>query len=247
MKQSAHTLTYGGLVGAVALAGASQAYGTIINVAPPTSITGSAGNAGTRVYWDIDTGTTTAAKTAASDFQFLYVNNSAGVFETGISGYNGSEAAAYLITSANVAYAYNLPAGQQIGTGSGVAFGQSTKYFTVLNITYNGQTYNSQMQAGSPYFVGFEFKATDGLLHDGWIELESDYYTSPASPGGLKFIAAAYNSVADSAGGTIAAGQMGTNAIPEPGTLAALAVGAAALSGVGLKRRRKAASTNAQD
>ena len=56
----------------------------------------------------------------------------------------------------------------------------------------------------------------------------------------MTFIAAAYNSVADgTADGLITTGQVGTNAVPEPGTLGALAIGAAALAGVGYKRRRR--------
>ena len=89
-------------------------------------------------------------------------------------------------------------------------------------------------------YLGFQFQGTDGALHDGWIELDNVTYTSAASPGGLIFLAAAYNTVSDAAGGTIAAGQAGTNAIPEPGTLGALAAGAAALAGVGRKRRQAA-------
>ena len=91
-------------------------------------------------------------------------------------------------------------------------------------------------------YLGFQFLDTDdGLVHDGWLEIENETYTSATNPGGLIFLGGAYNTVADSAGGTILAGQSAPAAVPEPGTLSALALGAAGLVGVGLKRRRKAA------
>ena len=115
-----------------------------------------------------------------------------------------------------------------------------------MSLTYNGTAYAIQKPNVLEY-VGFDFKAADGLIHDGWIELESVSNDGGATiGGGLKFIAAAYNSVADSAGGTITAGQLPAAAAPEPGTLSALALGAAGLVGVGLKRRRRAALAAAQ-
>ncbi len=242
-------MTLGGLVGAVALAGASQAYGTIISVAPPTSIPGVATtSASVKEYWDVDTGTTSGTKTAATDLEFGYFNSSTEFF-TGVYGFNGSKAAAYEYQgsgSAYSAYAYNATKGSLIGTGGAFAFAQHTGYFTLMAFTYNGNPYNSLQTTGAIQYLGFQFKAADGLLHDGWLELESDTYTSAASPGGLKFIAAAYNSVPDgTAAGLIASGDPG--AVPEPGTLSALALGAAALVGVGLKRRRRTALLAAQD
>ncbi len=189
MKQSANTMTLGGLVGAVALAGASQAYGTIISVAPPTNITGVAATSGSlKEYWDIDTGTTSAAKTAATDLEFGYYNSSTEFF-TGLYGFNGSKAAAYEYKgsgSAYTAYAYNATKGSTIGTGGTFAnFSQHTGYFTLMAFTYNGNPYNSLQTTGAIQYLGFQFKAADGLMHDGWLELESDTYTSAASPGGL--------------------------------------------------------------
>ena len=248
MKQSGSALTLTGLAGAVAVAGASQAYGTVINVAPPTTITGhTPSTAGTsREYWNPATGTTSAT-TGADLINFGYYNNSStNEFFTGMYVLNGTGVVGYYASNATQ-YAYGLAKGATIGTGATYAtFGQKAGYYSILSLTYKGTAYAIQ-KPGTTYYVGFQFAdSKDGLLHDGWVELESDTFTSTANPGGLKFIAAAYNDVSDAAGGTIAIGAVGTNAIPEPGTLSALALGAAALGGIGLKRRRQNASAAAQ-
>ena len=254
MKNSAKAITLTGFAGAVAVAGTSQAYGTVINVAPPTTITGHApSTAGTsREYWNPATGKTSAT-TGADLVNFGYYNNSStNEFFTGVyilsatSGVPGGGVVGYYASNATQ-YAYGLAKGTTIGTGATYStFGQKAGYYSILSLTYKGTAYAIQ-KPGTTYYIGFQFTDTaDGLLHDGWLELESDTYTSAANPGGLKFIASAFNNVADSAGGTIAIGAVGTNAIPEPGTLSALALGAAALGGVGLKRRRKNALVAAQ-
>ena len=247
MKQSAKTVTFTGIAGAVAVAGASQAYGTIINVPVPTNLTGVAQGTATgtkREYWDVETGKTTAASTAATDFNFGLYSGTAAYpteFFTGVYG-TGGGVATYAAPNGTY-YAFASGKGPTSGTGGTYAsFKESTTSYTIMSLTYNGTAYAIQ-KPGSIYYVGFQFTlSTDGLKHNGWIELESNTYTSAASPGGLTFFAAAYNSVPDgTAAGLITLGQVGTNAVPEPGSLCALAVGAAGLAGVGLKRRRKAA------
>ena len=254
MKKSVNALTIKGLAGAVAVAGASQAYGTVINVAPPTNIAGhTPSTAGTsREYWNPATGATTTT-TGADLVNFGYYNNSTTMeFFTGMyilsatTGAPGGGVVGYYASNATQ-YAYGLAKGATIGTGATYAtFGQKSGYYSILSLTYKGTAYAIQ-KPGTTYYVGFQFTDTlDGLKHDGWVELESDTYASATSPGGLKFIAAAYNNVADASGGTIAVGAVGTNAVPEPGTLSALALGAAVLGGVGLKRRRKHSLAAAQ-
>jgi len=249
MKQSASALTFTGLAGAVAVAGASQSYGTIINVQPPSNIVGVAPGTATgtkREYWDVDTGTTHATNTTGSDFNFgLYSGTTAypNEFFTGVYGYGGGAAAyVYNGASANTYYAFGPGTGKTVGTGGTYAsFTESTTSYTLMTLTYNGTSYLAKQTPGNIYYVPFQFTLTsDGLKHNGWVELQSNTYVSAANPGGLKFFAAAYNSVPDgTAAGLITTGQVGTNAVPEPGTLGALAIGAAALAGVGLKRRRR--------
>lgn len=255
MKRPGGRIAFGGLAGAAALAGATQAYGTIINVEPPANLSGNAPTtaSSTKVYWDIDTGTSSATQTGESDFEFAYRNYQGTGYSqefTGAYGFNGAQAAAYYASN-GTNYAYGVASGKNIGTGTGsdyATFGQKAGYLTILSLSVNGTPYAIQ-QPGTMEYMGFQFlDSADGMLHNGWIELETTGFVSLSNPGGLSFIAAAYNDVPDSAGadGLIAAGAMGTNAIPEPGTLAALAAGALALAGVGLKRRLKSTSTDAQ-
>ena len=253
MKHSAKAMTLTGLAGATAFAGATQSYATIVSVTPPTNITGTASTTTSiKEFWDVDTGTTSAARATGSDVEFGYFNGatSGGGYEffTGFYGLNGGKSAAY-ITSSGSGYAYSLAQGTRIGTGGPNTFGQTAGRFTFMSFTYNGTAYGLNDGSQNPNqieYVGFQFKAADGLIHDGWVELESETYAS-TSPGGLIFLGAAYNTVPDASGGYINSGLLtGGTAVPEPGTLAALAMGAAGLAGVGLKRRRKTALAAAQ-
>ena len=245
MKHTAKAITLTGFAGAAALAGSTQAYGTIVNLVDPSNIAGHAPStaASSKEYYTILTGKTSTKSTGAQ-LEFGYLNSSTyNEFFTGLYGLTtGTKAAAYY-SAAGTVYSYPLGKGATIGTGGAYAFNQKAGYFTLMSLVVNGTTYGfGASSVNTPEYLGFQFLDTaDGLVHDGWLEIENETYTSAASPGGLIFLGGAYNNVADSAGGTILAGQMGTNAVPEPGTLSALAAGAAALVGVGLKRRRKAA------
>lgn len=241
MKQSANALKYTGLAGAVAFAGATQAYGAIVNFTLPTNIPGHAPNTAstTREYFNVETGVTNSTNTAdpGYDLNLGYYNNSGtNEFFTGIYVNGGKGLVSYYASNATN-YAYGLNPGTTVGTGGTYAtFGQKAGYYSILSLTYNGTAY-AILAPNTPYYIGFQFLAADGLQHNGWLRVESDTYVSAANPGGFKFLGGAYNTTPDNAGGTIVVGQ---NAVPEPGTLTALAVGAAMLTGVGLKRRRTA-------
>ncbi|MBE7211166.1 MAG: PEP-CTERM sorting domain-containing protein [Gluconacetobacter diazotrophicus] len=244
MKHSAKAITLTGLAGASAFAGATQSYGTVVSVAPPTNITGNAPNtaATSREYYNVDTGatyTTSAGHTGTDYIQFSYINSSTyNESFTGLYDYGGKPAA--YLTSGGTAYPYPLAQGAKIGTGGMYAFNQVSGRLAILSLSYNGSFYAFNAQNTMEY-VGFQFtSSTDGLIHNGWVELESVSNDGTDLDGGLKFFGVAYNTVPDAQGGYINAGQLsGGNAVPEPGTLAALAVGAAALGGVGLQRRRR--------
>lgn len=243
MKQSAKAITFTGLAGAAAFAGATQSYGAVVNVTSlPSNIAGVApnGNPSTKEFYDVDTGTTSATKTSASDLEFGYLNSSTyNESFTGVSALKGGSTLAQYASNGSH-YSYALSKGTLIGTGSPYTFSQSTTQFTIMSLTYAGTAYAIQKPNDIDY-IGFDFVAADGLIHDGWLELESVSNDGGATiDGGLKFIAGAYNTTPDAAGGTILAGQ--TAAVPEPGSLAALAAGAAVLGGIGLQRRRRQAA-----
>jgi hypothetical protein len=240
MNQSTNALTLTGIAGAVALAGASQAYGAIVNLTDPTNITGKAPStaASSKEYYTILTGKTSTKSSTGAQLEFGYLNSSTyNEFFTGVYGLTAGTQAAGYYSSAGTVYSYPLPKGATIGTGGSYAFNQHTGYFTIMAIDDGGTQYGF-MTENEDVYLGFQFLDTaDGLIHDGWLELDSETYTSSTSPGGLIFLGGAYNDVADVNGGTITAGQ--TASVPEPGTLSALAAGAVALAGVGLKRRRQ--------
>ncbi len=229
-----------GLAGAAALAGSTQAYGAVVNINLPSNITGSTGDtASTKEYFNIQTGVTSSTSSSSTQLEFGYFDGPAGgggtEFFTGIYVATTGGTLGYY-SSYGTVYAYPLAKGTLVGTGGPDPTNQHAGYFTLLALNYAGNSYGFKTE-NEPMYIGFQFTASDGQLHDGWLELESTTYTSPGNPGGLEFLGGAYNTTPDSQGGTILVGQ--TAAVPEPGTLAALAAGAAALTGVGLKRRQR--------
>jgi hypothetical protein len=244
MKQSAVALK---MAGAVALAGSSQAYGQIISLtALPANILGtpqSASTSPTVEFYDLTNGTSTATNTGDDTLEFAYINgtnNGYAEFSTGVIGFNGGDAAAYLYSGTGNAYAYAVPKGTKIGSGSPYKFRQVNR-FTDLSLVLDGTAYGIQ-HPNTDEYLGFQFlDSTDNMIHDGYLELDSEPYTSASSPGGLIFIAGAYNALPADAplgAGAITAGEPAT--IPEPGTVSALLLGATALGAVGLMRRRRA-------
>lgn len=243
MKQSAKAITLTGLAGAAAFAGASQSYGVVVNLTTlPTNIPGNAPNGAvsTKEFYDVDTGKTTTASTASADLEFGYLNSSTyNESFTGVYALHGGSTLAYYASN-GTHYAYGLAKGTVIGAGGPYGFSQSTTSFTIMSLTYAGTAYAIQ-KPNTPEYLGFEFTAADGAIHNGWLELESVSNDGTDIDGGLQFIAGAYNTTA---GATITAGQT-ASAVPEPGTLSALALGAAGLVGVGFKRRKAARAAQA--
>ena len=176
------------------------------------------------------------AALAGDDFEFsLRETASSGLLESGLYIFGGGAPAAE--SGGGLNYVYPLPKGTTIGTGS-INFYQESGNLSFLSVNYMGSTYGFGVAPGQTEYIGFQFTGTDNLLHDGWLEVESVAYTDASNPGGLDFLGGAYNSTPDADGGTIDAGE--TAAVPEPGSLAAVVVGAAALAGVGFKGRRAA-------
>lgn len=229
---------FNGLAGAAALAGATQAYGSVVNVPLPANITGhapTASDAGTNRTVDLN-------GDGQRDLYFRYRNlsESGGTlllsyFYGGISTAQGA-AVGYQISGQ--AYAFSLSTGYVVGPSS--SFYQVAGYLGHIVTNYNGTNYgftNYLGQAGVPEFIGFKFQTVGGQTDYGYIRLETDPYVSAANPGGIKFLALAY----ENTGAPIVI----PAAVPEPSSLAALAMGAATFAGLGLKRRRTASAAAA--
>ena len=222
-----------GLAGAIAIASGTSAYGTIITVSTPADLTNSPGGANTQVNWDVN-------GDAINDFLFLnrYPNTVPGnygviwqmnmngtVAANGCIGYMGpfiryANALAFG-APINGAQFFN-PGAAQSTLGSRYSYGAAGVFY------YGGFAAggpNGSVPPGTFAYAGFRFNAADGV-HYGWVRLA-------VSAGLIDFanpIAAAYESAP---GVGITAG-----AVPEPGTLSLLALGAAGVLGAVVKRRR---------
>ena len=239
MKASGIKNATAGLAGAVALAGGSQAYGAVVSVTPPANFVPTSGaTAGNDTTWDVN-GDGTA------DFVLAFTQASTnGNWFSGIYGYGGVGTAAVagystaFATSSGtgyISYANRLAAGATIGSGS--TFVQTGTYASVLGSRYGskiyGQFVNHTGGAASRGFIGFEFTAADGL-HYGALEVSTSRYRSATNPGGQTFYSAYYQSTP---GATLT---IPTAAVPEPGSLAALAFGSAGVAaGIAARRRRQ--------
>ena len=231
-----------GLAGAAALAGATQSYGAIVNVALPTNIVGAAPTASSTITAantrniDLNGDTLRDLSIRFRDFtttggtvlqSFIYVGSTTAA---------GATVGSYIPTAtSNQTYAFSLATGYSVGPNA--YFYQTPGYLSHIVTNYKGTNYGFTAylgQAGVPENIGFRFTTSTGQIDYGYLRLETDPYVSAASPGGVKFLALAYEN-------TGAAITIPTAAVPEPGTLAALAVGAASFVGLGLKRRRAAA------
>ena len=216
-----------GLAGAAALAGASQAYGTVIVRNVPANIIGHDPATGTSAQTtrniDVD-GNGTA------DLQIRYRSFTTSGFQLQqvFSFSNTGQTAAYGPYGAyNQYYNYPLAAGTPIiDPGGPYAFGQSATYLTQCITNVDGADYGIWM-TGQRAFLGFSFMS-GAQLDFGFLELQFDAWGGAGNPGGVQFFSMAY----EDSGGQILAGA------PEPSTLAALAFGGAGLAAAAYRRRK---------
>jgi len=221
-----------GLAGAVALAAGSQAY-AVAPVAPPPNLASSIGTTTTAV-WDVN-------GDAVTDFglQFRFPNTTGTlgvVWQGNFSpvGAVGNAINGYLGPFIN--YGTNLALGQQVGpapanssfrTAAQVTLGSiyrsggvPSPYGGFIAGTPNGANGGVQ-PSGTPGYIGFRLGPLATARY-GWVHITS------LSNAGMTFDAAALGAV----GETVFAG-----VVPEPTTLAGLAMGAALF----LRRPRKSA------
>ena len=233
MKTSALNKATTGLAGALALAGGSQAYGSIVFSATPANIVPTSGTFGPYGFsLDVDHNGTKDVGV------FFYQTSTDG---TWISGFNGLDNGGGVGLAAPIGYvnpAFGYSYVSRLGVGYTVnansAFYQNGTYVNRLASRFNGAFYGQfTTQGGTPLngWVGFEFTAPDGL-HFGALNLTVAPYTDAADPGGIEFGTLEYQSIPGA--------PLTITDVPEPGTLAALAFGVAG-TGVALRRRAKAA------
>lgn len=226
-----------GLAGALAIAGGTSAYGSIVSVAPPADLTNTAGNTVTStVNWDVN-----SDGVVDFTFQNRYPNTAAGsygvVWQLNMNPATGTSATNGVIgyQGAFVRYASVLALNAPIATGNAafstatqVTLGSRYSYGATGVFNYGGfasgpNATTGAVAPGTQGYAGFRFNA-GGASYNGWIRLS-------VNAGLLDFTSAAYENVA---GATINAG-----AVPEPSTMAALAIGAVGVLGAVAKRRRR--------
>jgi hypothetical protein len=221
-----------GLAGAVAIASGTTAYGSFVYVNPPPDLMTSPGGPNTSVSWDVNGDGT-------NDFRFLnrYPNTAPGsigvIWQTSITPLRTNNGVVSY-AGAFIRYAYALGYGGFVGPSSpGIA--ESSPYPTALGSKYSygsGSAYYGGfanpavgVAPGHLAFAGFRFQAGDGI-HYGWIRLN-------VNAGIIDFADAAYESTPNQGIGFPLDPPM-----PEPGTLALLALGAVGVIGTVVKRRR---------
>ena len=230
MKTSVMNKATTGLAGAVAIASGSQAYGTVVTVAVPTNLTTTAGTVtGPTAAWDVNGDGTT-------DFTFSirYPNGTGVAWQDNMTGAAGNAVLGYG-TASTYRYGSAFSAGTIISATAPTGTAFSTALQTIMGSVYDGTPYGGfaftgapgtgSVAAGNLSYAGFKF-TVGANTYFGWLQMS-------ANAGAMNFVSAAYN---NTPGASINAGQ-----VPEPGTLAGLAMGAVALGGAAWKRRRTAA------
>lgn len=229
-----------GLAGALAMAAGSAAYGAIVVVTPPANIPNAAepatNPASGLIPWDVDGNGT-------NDFGFSYRNPQANPGDgvqwqanmnptpangiNAIAGYAGPFINYGTPLNMSDSIGGSLPSGVSWRNQSQVTLGSFYRYFG-LESPYGGFA-TGAVDGDSVVrgFVGFRFNI-GGNTHYGWLDVEVRGTFGPANTGGIFFFGAAYESTPNT---PIAAG-----AVPAPGTLAGLAIGAAGM----LRRKRRA-------
>lgn len=220
-----------GLAGAATLAAGSEAYANVVasttlpaNYTPTSSTT----NPPYEPTWDVNGDGT-------NDFQFIFyqiAGNTGLNWLSGVYGYGGIGIAAPVAYQGTFAsYVNRLANGNTIGPAS--VFNQTQTstggYFNVFASRYGSKLYG-QWKTVTDGFLGFEFTEADGL-HYGYVEIKTSRYVNSTNKGGIFFSNGFYETTPNT---PITIGQ----AVPEPGTLAALAFGAAIVGGASLRRRK---------
>ncbi|MDQ6862013.1 MAG: PEP-CTERM sorting domain-containing protein [Verrucomicrobiota bacterium] len=229
MTQQNSLVKRGGLAGALAIAGGTAAYGAPVLVNPPPDLTNTIGNAvTTTVNWDVN-------NDGIIDFTFTnrYPNSSTTgvVWQLNMNPAAGTAATNGVVSyqGAFVRYAFALAANTPINSASAFSTGTQITLgsrYSSGGVQQNYGGFAAAIPPGTMAFAGFRFTAADGV-HYGWVQLS-------VNAGIIRFSRAGYETTP---GVPILAGTGA--AVPEPSTLAMLAVGAVGVVGAAIKRRRR--------
>ncbi len=237
-KHRANSFTITGLTGAVALAGGTQAYGAVVQgIAPPSTVLHSTAIHGLdHERWDIDGNGTPDFLIGANTFPAYpqYGLPNADSFG-GFAGYNtpttGNGVASTYLRYAGifgkVAFATDFAPGTSVGPTT--QFKYQNGNYTFLEERQDGVNSGQFSTVG---YSGFKFMEADGL-HYGFVEFGVVVAgsTNADATCTITYLGSEYETVANT--------PIVVSAIPEPGSLAALAFGMAGAAGAAISRRRR--------
>jgi hypothetical protein len=215
-----------GLAGALAIGAGSSAYGAVVVTSVPSNLVPAAlpQTADLVADWDINGDSVPDFEfrfrqpQTAVDWQARVFPLSTGSFTFGTVGFTST-----------FFYAWRFNAGDSIGPvppAGAVPVGAAGSE-AILGSRYGSTDYGQFLPPNSRGFLGLEFTVGANTFF-GYIQVQVNRSPGAGQPG-FQFISAAYENTPNTA---ITAG-----AVPEPGTLALLAFGAAGV--VALQRRRK--------
>jgi hypothetical protein len=225
----------GGLVGAIAIAGGTSAYADVVSVAvpPDSTIPAGPGDSSTLIDWDVN---------GDSIVDFVFRNRYPEAGGTGVQWQinmrNPAGSGNAILGYGGFPYGSAFSSGTVIGSAAPTGTSWQTAAQVIMASDFDGVLYGGfanpsapgtgSVNPGTPSYAGFRFNVGANTFY-GWIQFS-------ASPGHIDFISAAYNTTPN------APVTAGVSVVPEPSTLAALAMGATMLGGIAWRRKRQTAA-----